>query len=67
MGLQCTMYRAGLNSATPIVLVIKAKYMYHIEVSPNPTNKNTQIHESGVIPLPSSCSLCSMVCNQQWL
>jgi hypothetical protein len=31
------------------------------------TNGNARIHESGVIPLPGLCSLCSMVCDQLWL
>jgi hypothetical protein len=40
-----------------IVLVIKVKYMYHIQVSPDPTNRNADIHESGALPflsLPTS-------------
>jgi hypothetical protein len=49
--------RVKSSSLLPTVLVIKVKYMYHTEVSPNPTNGNADTHESGALPflsLPSS-------------
>jgi hypothetical protein len=49
--------RVECSSSMPIVLVIKATHMYHIEVPLKPTNRNAHIHESGVIPMASSCSV----------
>jgi hypothetical protein len=42
--------RVKSSSLMPIVLVIKVKYMYHTEVSPNLTNGNADINESGALP-----------------